>query len=129
MRVEDLGPSARRTFDTLKTEEEKRVFLERQDVYGDPEICHANIGACWAALLSQHLNKKVEPIPPHVVALMMSSLKLVRSVRKYQEDNYLDASVYNKFAQDFQFTAELPKKSSVIDLKVSGGGGGFDGVK
>lgn len=101
--VESLTPFSRAIYDSLKTEDEKRIFLERHPVYGDPMDSHANIGLVWTAILQQHYGIKLpEAIPPHIVALMMAGMKVQRSTRAFHKDNYDDLSVYAKFAEQFQ---------------------------
>ena len=81
------------------------IQTERQSVYGDPLKNHHGIAMQWATLLAPWWEriKNYEPIPPHVVALMMSALKLNRMRLGYKEDNYDDLAIYaDRFAKAWQ---------------------------
>ena len=80
------------------------IRKERQVVYGPPEENHRGIAQMWACLLQPWADRiaNMEPLPPHVVALMMVALKLNRSRRKFKADNYDDLIVYLKFAREWQ---------------------------
>lgn len=80
------------------------IMAERQKVYGDPKENHEGIAMMWAPLLSPHAEAigRQEPIPAHVVALMMCALKLDRMRLTYHADNYDDAHNYLSIAQDLQ---------------------------
>lgn len=81
--------------------EKERVVDDRRGTYGDPNIMHAAIGKAWAGVLSVHLMTDVPPIPPHIVAMMMASMKINRASGKaIHHDNYLDAAVYLDFAEN-----------------------------
>lgn len=78
--------------------EEQAIFDERLPCYGDPIDCHENIGAAWAALLSQHYRVKLASIPADIVALMMVQFKAIRAVSSYKQDNYQDLKTYAAIA-------------------------------
>ena len=86
------------------SEAEARISLERRQVYGDPYQNHYGIAQSWAGLLQVWAPRiaRGEPIPPHVVALMMAALKTNRCRLQFHKDNYDDANVYMTFAQGFQ---------------------------
>jgi hypothetical protein len=86
------------------SEDQARISYERRKVYGDPRDNHRGIAMAWAGLLQPHAERiaRLEPIPEHVVALMMAALKLNRMRNVYHADNYDDASVYFGFAQAWQ---------------------------
>lgn len=73
-------------------------------MYGDPEENHHGIAMMWACLLQPWADKisRMEPLPTHVVALMMAALKLNRMRRVYKKDNYDDLKVYLGFAEEWQ---------------------------
>lgn len=77
---------------------------ERQEVYGDPIENHKGIAQMWACLLQPHAERiaRMEPLPEHVIALMMVGLKLNRMRRRYKQDNYDDLRVYLGFAEGWQ---------------------------
>ena len=66
---------------------------ERNSTYGDAQENLVRIGRCWGSLLNR------EDIPPHLVALMMCSLKFIRATHIYHKDNYDDAHTYLSFAE------------------------------
>lgn len=86
------------------TIEQAEIAFERQKVYGDPKVNHDGIAAAWSGLLEPHAESiaRGEPIPAHVVALMMATLKLNRMRNIFHEDNYEDAAVYLSFARAWQ---------------------------
>lgn len=81
-----------------------QIKEERQQVYGDPFINHQGIGMAWTGLLEPYADdiKDMKPIPPHIVALMMCMLKILRCRITYHEDNYDDLANYAEFAKEFQ---------------------------
>lgn len=85
-------------------EEFDDIRQSRGLVYGDPKENHQGIAKIWAPLLQPHWEdiKLGEPLPAHVVALLMAGVKLDRMRRVYSYDNYLDAIVYLSFAHEWQ---------------------------
>lgn len=82
---------------------EQATIEERGKVYGDPYESHKNIGLSWTGLLQQHYGITLpHPLPASLIAQMMTTFKVQRSCRVYKDDNYLDARVYNGFAEEFQ---------------------------
>jgi hypothetical protein len=77
---------------------------DRQEVYGDPIENHKGIAQMWACLLQPHAERiaRMEPLPEHVIALMMVGLKLNRMRRRFKQDNYDDLRVYLGFAEGWQ---------------------------
>lgn len=95
--VNDYAQVPTQHLDTIQT--------ERQSVYGDPLKNHHGIAMMWATLLAPWWERirDYEPIPPHVVALMMSALKLNRMRLGFKEDNYDDLAIYaDRFAKEWQ---------------------------
>lgn len=86
------------------SEAEAIVSAERRKVYGDPEINHKGIAMAWAGLLQPWALRiaRMDPLPPHVVANMMSALKSNRKRMCFHDDNYIDAAVYDGFARAWQ---------------------------
>ncbi len=82
----------------------EKLKEDRQNVYGDPLENHKGIAQMWACLLQPHADKvaRMEPLPPWVIGLMMSALKLNRMRRVYKQDNYDDLKVYLGFAEKWQ---------------------------
>lgn len=79
------------------------ILADRNQKYGHFYVSHKNAGRIWAAMLSHHLGQPVPDLPPHLVALMMASFKLLRASfpgGKEHEDNYLDARGYSAIAWD-----------------------------
>lgn len=60
----------------------------RQQDYGPPEKCFAEIGRVWGALLG------IPDIPPRKVAHMMSGLKMVRDGYQTKRDSLVDIVGY-----------------------------------
>jgi len=80
------------------------IMIERQKVYGDPEQNYHNIAQLWAGLLQPwaHLIAVGKPVPPHVIALMMSALKMSRQRITFHADNFDDLANYQLFAKAWQ---------------------------
>jgi hypothetical protein len=57
------------------------VFGARNATYGSPALDFTVIGRIWAAILSAHLQEHIEDIPPDVVAVLLTGLKLGRQGR------------------------------------------------
>lgn len=81
-----------------------QLKASRQEVYGDPRENHRGIAQMWACLLQPHAEAvaRMEPLPEHVVGLMMVALKLNRMRRRFKQDNYDDLRVYLQFAEQWQ---------------------------
>lgn len=80
------------------------VLKSRAREHGDALVGGTQLGRTWAALLSDHFKIVIEDIPPHVVYLMLSSLKTHRAVRPqvYNEDDYVDIHGYAHLAKELQ---------------------------
>lgn len=80
------------------------IIKERGKVYGDPTENHKGIAAMWSPMLQPWAAEiaRGEPLPPHVVMLLMALVKVNRMRRVYHEDNYVDAVNYLQFAKDEQ---------------------------
>lgn len=80
--------------------EAAKVVSERQSIHGRPAFGHGQLGRTWSALLSEHFQEQVEPLPAHLVELMLAALKLHRASRpmKRSDDDYVDAINYINFA-------------------------------
>ncbi len=79
----------------------------RQRIYGDPRENHRGIAQAWAGLLQPHARAigRGEPLPEHVVALLMAAMKLNRMRRVFHQDNYDDLANYLAFARAWQCEA------------------------
>jgi hypothetical protein len=86
------------------------VKHERQKVYGDPLENHRGIAQAWAGILQPWHEeiRRGEPVPPHVVALLMAAMKMNRMRRVYHADNFTDLRAYLDFAQQWQEREKLP---------------------
>ncbi len=82
----------------------EQLKADRQKVYGPALQNHAGIAQMWACLLQPHAERiaRMEPLPPHVVALMMVALKLNRMRIEFHKDNYDDLTNYLSFAEEWQ---------------------------
>lgn len=83
----------------------KEILDERgksYEVNGGPAHGASQLGRMWAALLSEHYGIVLTDIPPHIVLLMMSQLKLSRAARPtgYKQDNYIDGIAYLDLAEN-----------------------------
>lgn len=85
-------------------ERQARIAQTRSRTYGDPRENHQAIAQAWSGLLQPHAHAlaNMEPLPEHVVALMLAMLKVCRARIRYHEDNYDDACVYLGFAHAWQ---------------------------
>lgn len=83
-------------------EKAKEIREERGKVYGDVRVSHESIGLIWQGILSNYYQKELDPIPPHIVALMMSGLKISRASAPlgYQEDDFVDLMNYAGFGAE-----------------------------
>lgn len=84
------------------------IVADRAQYYGDFRLAHTQTGIIWAALLRLCQENRQLPgfepaIPPDMVALMLTAMKLARAAAgKYREDNYDDARNYLRFAQELR---------------------------
>lgn len=85
------------------SERTKELLAERGAQYGDATAGHQNVGLIWTGLLRGRYGAQAlpYPIPPDVVALMMTALKLYRAGldTPHHEDNFDDAHVYLEIAR------------------------------
>lgn len=84
---------------------EEAVRTERGSIYGDPFLNHQGIAMMWASLLAPWWERirNYEPLPPHVIALLFSALKLNRMRLRFHEDNFVDLYNYAiAFAREWQ---------------------------
>ena len=66
------------------------IHGDRQDTYGDIGESWERIGKLWAGLLNLD-----EPIEPHMVGIMLASMKLSRIASSPKHaDSYIDALAY-----------------------------------
>lgn len=83
---------------------------ERRKVYGEPKSNHEGIAMMWAPILQPWWDRirDMKPVPPHVVALLMATLKIDRARLVYHKDNYDDCKNYLDFAQEWQADPATP---------------------
>lgn len=103
------------------TPDEAAVSVDRQKVYGDPWINHFGIAQGIAGILQPWAARiaRMEPLPPHVVANILSALKLNRQRMRFHDDNFIDLAVYQRFARAWQreWEASGEEKPIVIPPK------------
>jgi len=91
-------------------EEERKIFEQRQKRYGNFVDAHENLGLIWTGLIQNYFQIKLpEPIPSHLVLLMMAASKLNRAVAEkdlIDSDNYDDAKIYAEMAKKAKETHE-----------------------
>ena len=83
--------------ENLQEHKLKKIRELKQEEYGDFEKNLNLIGRSWSALLGLE-----NPIPGWMVSLMYVAAKMIRTRKKFKEDNYLDASIYLSQAQIMQ---------------------------
>ena len=80
------------------------IRRERGSVYGDPLWNHFGIGQAWVGLLAPcwRMIRDYVPLPPHVISLQLTAMKVNRTRLVYHKDNYDDLANYAGFANDWQ---------------------------
>lgn len=90
-------------YQSTNTETVKSTIAEREAVYGSPILMQQFVSAHWTAILRAHYQDPNFPtIPPHLVGLMLSALKIHRAAcpfPKKDADSYIDGHAYLDFAQ------------------------------
>jgi hypothetical protein len=78
------------------------MIKDRGKDYGNPYEGGAALGKIWAGILSDHLQTDIPDLPPHVVYLMMTGVKLSRAARPFthKQDNYIDGIAYIHLAEE-----------------------------
>ncbi|MFA7257614.1 MAG: DUF6378 domain-containing protein [Kiritimatiellales bacterium] len=76
----------------------KAIRSERAVKYKDPEDGHARLGKIWGALLEDHFDISLPPLPAELVMKMFAAQKLHRSCMDKQVDHLSDAMVYSQLA-------------------------------
>lgn len=102
-------------------EQEQKVFVSRQKRYGTFVQAHKNLGLLWTGLIQNYFGIELsEPIPSHLVLLMMVASKLNRAAAEkgllVDEENYDDGKIYLEMAKnakkEFERLAkEMPEKA------------------
>ena len=87
---------------------QQEIYNQRSQLYGDAISGHKNLGLIWTGILQHWSGMSFKnPIPPHIVSLMLAVNKINRIAdNEYLEDNYLDAVIYLKIAEDCQLNSE-----------------------
>lgn len=78
------------------------VLAERGRTYGPNPFNQETVAMGWQAILESHFQTKLPgPIPPHIVALMMCTLKILRwsCPFEYNPDNKVDLLGYAEIAE------------------------------
>jgi len=77
------------------------VLAQRGVAYGDMHEGHSNVGLIWTGILRAHYGIGLEPLPAHVVALMMVGLKTFRATLPDGggDDTFVDMRNYTTIAQ------------------------------
>ncbi len=112
---------------TALTLRAQRVYGSRQKRYGlGPIWQHGNLGEVWHAMLQNHWNMELPPLPAHMVLLMMAANKNQRMALDtgFHEDNYIDYEIYTKLAQHAasggKETHDVKKRRPTTLRKVNG---------
>lgn len=81
---------------------DKIINGERQDSYGSPEDCFADIAYMWDAYLTVKYKEylRSSELDSADVAFMMSLLKIVRELHNHKEDNLVDCVGYIDIANN-----------------------------
>ena len=80
--------------------EAERLIKEREVCYGSREIGIHALGRMFDGILTSFYRFRLEPLPDHVVDLMMVAIKIARAAQgtEHYQDNYVDAENYLRFA-------------------------------
>jgi hypothetical protein len=111
-----------------------KIRAEREKTYGSPAESMTNTGLAWTALIQENYQIQLpHPIPAHVVALMMTQLKLARAAKPFETDNdsYVDAHNYLDFAEETatnipEDDKRYPPQKGVLDVLRSTGPSSLD---
>lgn len=84
-------------------DEIEKILEERGRIYGDAVDTHEEIGKIWSIIISRYNDIPLSlEIPPHIVALCMASLKIVRASKQSGEshtDSFDDMEGYIRIAR------------------------------
>lgn len=97
---------------------EQQIFDERQKRYGHFIEAHNNLGLIWTGLIQNYFRIKLsEPIPAHLVLLLMAASKLNRAVAEEDHlldfDNYDDNKIYIEMARKARTLYEATKSKTL----------------
>ena len=98
------------------TNSQKEIHEKRMKEYGSDGTNNLrNVGLMWTGILQAEYGIEFDkPIPNHIVACMMSAMKISRVAQgEYKEDNYEDAIVYLHIAQKGQTNGTDEVKKTV----------------
>lgn len=85
------------------SERVRDIIRERSLTYGEPSTSMECLAGIWTNLLHHHYQQPLPaPITPHMAALMLAAMKVMRATMKFKVDNYDDASAFLSFAQSLQ---------------------------
>lgn len=100
---------------SIKPDPISELISERGKQYGPNPFNQETVALTWQAILEAHYQQKLPgPIPPHVVALMMLTMKACRAATPfpYHQDNYDDMHGYTKIAEICAKAKETRKHDS-----------------
>lgn len=102
----------------IKPDDLDSLIAERSQTYGPYATSMESIGLIWTGLLQHHYNIRLDhPIPPHVSALMLASMKICRATAGWKEDNFHDLAAFARFAEELQ--RESQSSNGHMDLAQS----------
>lgn len=100
--LQTLAPADLEIYYSLGTDEQKRIYLDRQKVYGSCTRSHQEIGAAWTAYLNNALGTNLAPLKGYQVAHLLTIFKVLRGGKVFHDDNYVDGHNYFEFAHCMQ---------------------------
>lgn len=86
----------------MASEKVESILEERQQIYGDAEFGHTQVGKMFSAILTSWLGQEIPPLPAHIVMLMNVAAKTQRAslpCGMKHEDTYLDIQGYGELAR------------------------------
>lgn len=89
--VESIAPAKS---ETILEEAERLVAGDRQRDYSHPMEDFTRTGRIWGALLERWAAKPSEPVPPQIVGMCMTAVKMSREVHRHKRDNLVDGCGY-----------------------------------
>ena len=93
----------------IDQEIEKKIINDRQKDYGNYQENFIMLAEMFTIILAGNLRTRIKP---HQVGQLMMGLKLYRSTKNFEADNYLDMSIYNKMTKEIH-KKEVAKKDKV----------------
>lgn len=104
------------------SEKEQKIFEERSKQFLDATFGNEQTGLAWTGIIQNYFRLSLpEPIPSHVVLLMLAAHKICRAAlpTPIHHDSYDDAKVYVELAREAHPKKEMAQNPIPVPVETS----------